>query len=123
MTWFTDGVEMIPKRKDGRCAHCTPVKSTFGSRTFKAKWKIGGADVDSGYIMEDGSAPEPLTLEQYDELMRQYDNNTDAMMKSLGRTRVDWKEVCGHCKRIWEINPNKDEWCHYSYALYCRPLV
>ena len=122
MTWFTDGVEMTPKREDGRCSHCTPIKSTFGSRTFKAKWKIGGADVDHGYIMEDGSAPEPLTKERYDELMKQHNNDVKAMMDSLGRVPVDWKEVCGYCKRLWEVNPNKDEWTHYSYALYCFPL-
>ena len=122
MTWFTDGVEMTPCRKDGLCSRCTITRTRSNRRAYKAKWRIGGADVEGGYIMKDGTAPEPITLEQYEELMPLHDNKVSIMMKSLGRIHVDWVDVCGYCKKRWEVNPNEDEWTHYSYALYCQPI-
>ena len=40
MTYYYNGIEVLPIRPDGLCAGCAHVKESHGGRLFKAKWNI-----------------------------------------------------------------------------------
>ena len=113
MTWFVSGIERTPSRPDGNCSRCTDGRLERGSKPFKAKWRVKGPFI-GGRVNMDETAAEPWTKEEYERLWELH-GGIEGMLKATGTKRVDWAEMCGHCRNR---RKNRGEpWEHEEEAI------
>ena len=95
MTWFVGGIEQTPSRPDVNCSRCTSWRLPR-KKPFKAKWRVKSPYI-GGRVNVDGTAAEPWTKDEYERLWELH-GGMEGMLKATGTKRVDWAEMCGHCR-------------------------